>query len=293
MATSVSQAFTTFKTNLEITEPQEQATSTRQQNVRAAVARRLSVVDAFLTGSYRRHTLIAPLKEADIDVFVVLDSKHYHEVNARSDAQAALLDRVRSVLRETYPNTPDISRNGQAVTIRFTDFLVDVVPAFNRDGGGYLIPNSISKTWISTDPKVHVSLVSQSNQTHNGNLVPQIKMIKAWNKAIDHRFHSFHLEVLALAIYHNVTISDYPSGARWFFDKGRALIKKKNPDPAGYSDDVGAYIDTTEKINDAAGKFETAFERALRAEAAARNGNVREALSTWRLVFGDYFPTYG
>jgi small multidrug resistance pump len=34
----------------------------------------------------------------------------------------------------SYPKTPDISRNGQAVMITFTDFKVDVVPAFYRNG---------------------------------------------------------------------------------------------------------------------------------------------------------------
>jgi hypothetical protein len=43
-----------------------------------------------------------------------------------------------------------ISRNGQAVTIRFTDFMVDVAPGFHRQGAGFLIPNSITQTWLAT-----------------------------------------------------------------------------------------------------------------------------------------------
>src|SRR5260221_14581298 len=114
MATTVTQAFREFQTNLNITELQGSTVSTRQQNVRDAVASELAVLDDFLTGSYRRHTLIAPLSEADIDVFIVLDPK-YHE----SGGQASLLDRVRRVLLKTYPKTPRISLNGQAVTITF------------------------------------------------------------------------------------------------------------------------------------------------------------------------------
>ena len=237
--------------------------------------------------------MIAPLKEADVDVFVVLDDKYFYQYRNRSDSQAALLDQVRSVLRETYPRTPDISRNGQAVTIRFSDFLVDVVPAFEKEGAGYLIPNSISKSWIPTDPKAHVRLVSEANQAHNSDLLPVIKMIKAWNKTIDRFFHSFHLEVLALDIFSGVHISDYPSGVRFFFDKGRTLISKKNPDPAGYSEDVGAYINTTDKVNAAVSRFDTAFEMAVRAESADRYGSVSEAFSGWRRLLADYFPGYG
>ena len=188
VATTVPQAFGTLKSNLEITGLQQTTVSERQRAIRQAIARRLEVTESFLTGSYARSTMIAPLNEADVDVFVVLDDKYFYQHRNRSDSQAALLDQVRSVLRETYPRTPDISINGQAVTIRFTDFLVDVVPAFQRDRGGYLIPNSISRTWIPTDPKEHVRLVSEANQAHNGDLVPLIKMIKAWNKTIDHFF---------------------------------------------------------------------------------------------------------
>ncbi len=115
--------------------------------------------------------------------------------------QAALLDKVRRVLLKTYPKTPKISRNGQAVTITFTDFLVDVVPAFNRRGGGYLIPNSITKSWIETNPQAHIDVMREQNRRHNGDLIPIVKMIKAWNRNINDAFVSFYLELLAVKIY--------------------------------------------------------------------------------------------
>src|SRR6202000_3049858 len=198
-----------------------------------------------------------PLKEADIDIIAVLDPKYFHFYNnGQNNGQAGLLDLVKKTLKQTYTSTPDISRDGQAVTIRFTDFVVDVVPAFNRNGGGYIIPNSITKSWISTDPKKHDDLFSDPNKIHNGILVPLIKMIKSWNRNNNKHFNSFHLEVLALQIFTNVTISDYPSGLRFFFDKEKDLINKQNLDPAGYGGDIGAYINTAEKIQVAVNKFQ-------------------------------------
>ena len=170
MATTIPSSFQRLRSNLEITSLQQATVSTRQQNVRDAVARGMTVLDSFLTGSYKRHTMISPLKEADVDVFVVLDASHY-----AVGGQANLLDRVRDVLLETYPTTPKISRNGQAVTITFTDFVVDVVPAFHRQGGGYLIPDSVNGRWTSTNPKVHETFITTSNTLHGGNLVPMIK----------------------------------------------------------------------------------------------------------------------
>ena len=98
------------------------------------------------------------------------------------------------------------------MTIRFSDFVVDVVIGFNRNGGGYIIANSVNNFWLETDPKKHVEIFSEANKAHSGNLVPLIKMIKSWNKAHGSFFRSFHLEVLALEALKGVIITDFPSG---------------------------------------------------------------------------------
>jgi len=286
IAKIILESFKQLKVNLEITDLQHSKVSTRQQKVRKVVENEFNVLDSFLTGSYSRHTMIAPLSEADIDIFIILHSSYYKE-----DGQADLLDKVRRALLKTYTNIPKISRNGQAVTITFTDFIVDVVPAFNRRNGGYLIPNSITKNWLSTDPKKHVEIMSIQNKKHDDDLVPLIKMIKGWNKVINDNFRSFHLEVMALQILNGVKISDYPSGIRYFFDKGRSYVKEKNPDPAGYEGDVGNYLNTQEK-SDVTNKFETAYNRAKKAEDYEKNDDTESAVGEWKKIFGNYFPSY-
>lgn len=294
MATTIQQAFIKLKENLEPTGLQKSTISTRQTNVRSVIETDLNVLDSFLTGSYSRSTMIAPLKEVDVDIFIVLDNKYFYNYNkGQNGGQAGLLDLVKRTLRKTYTKTPDISRNGQAVTIRFNDFMVDVVPGFNRQGGGFLIPNSITQSWLETDPKKHVEIMSNANTIHNGNLVPLVKMIKGWNKNISSYFSSFHLEVLALQILDRVTISDFPSGTKYFFNKGKDLISKKNLDPVGYGGDVGSYINTQEKIQEAVAKFQLAYDRAIKAESYEMRGNTRDAIETWIKIFGDYFPAYG
>lgn len=293
MATTIQQAFFQFKANLEITGLQATTISSRQQSVRDVLASGMTVLDSFLTGSYARSTMIAPLKDADIDIFFILDPLYFNHYNGRNGGQAGLLDFTKRTLLKTYTRTPDISRNGQAVTIRFDDFVVDVVPGFNRQGGGFLMPSSITNTWISTNPKRHVELVANANQVQNGNLVPILKMLKCWNRSHSALFRSFHLEVLALQIFQGVTISDYPSGVRFYFDKARALVSQQNLDPAGYGGDVGSYINTQEKLQEAVNRLQTAFERAIQAENLASSGYVRQAIDKWRTTFGDYFPAYG
>jgi len=287
MVTTVAEAFRQFRSNLEITSLQESTTSTRQSNVRNAVARDFAVLESFLTGSYRRNTMIAPLSTADVDVFVVLDPKYYATNN-----QHALLSAVMGTLKKEYTKTPKIKPDGQAVTITFTDFKVDVVPGFYRTGGGYLIPDANMGRWIPTDPRKHVEQWTASNKAHNGSLVPLIKMIKCWNRVNGDLFRSFHLEVLIRNVLTDVTITDYPSGARWVFDKMREKVWSKVADPAGYSDDVALYL-----AKSTADKMIAALDRAYRSAVTAENystmGYARSAIEEWRSIFGDNFPAYG
>jgi len=288
MATTINQSFQQFKSNLETTGLQQQTVSTRQQNVRDAVAADLTVLDSFLTGSYRRSTMIAPLKDADIDIFVVLDASYF-----KQDGQSWLLDKVKETLKKKYPSTPKISRNGQAVTITFTDFVVDVVPAFNRKGGGYLIADSVNKRWIATDPKKHVEIWSAANTSHEGDLVPLIKMIKAWNMQHSTLLRSFHLEAMIMGILTNVNVNDYPSGARFVFDKARQAVKGATYDPSGYGGNLADYLNTQQKINDVVSRLEAACNRAVEAESLDKQGKTSLAVEKWRMIFGNYFPLYG
>lgn len=288
MARTITQGFDQLRQNLEITDLQGETVSTRQQNVRSALDDGLTVLETFLTGSYRRSTMIAPLKEADVDIVAVMDPSYY-----QWDGQASLLDKVKRVLLKRYPTTPKISRDGQAVTITFTDFCVDVVPAFNRQGGGYFIPDSIQKRWIETDPKRHVEIWAEANKKHGYKLVPIIKMMKAWNKKHSELLRSFSLETLTLQTLDGVTISDYPSGVRYVFDKARTRIRSGVFDPAGYGGNVASYLDTYEKVNQVVTRLDSAYQRAVDAEGLDSRGRPDLAFDKWRMIFGDYFPAYG
>jgi hypothetical protein len=291
MAITILRAFDDFKSNLEITDLQQSTVSTRQNGVRDALKNELVVIDDFLTGSYSKSTLISPLNKADIDIFTVLDSKYYYNYNGQNGGQAGLLDLVKRALIKTYPKTPNISRNGQAITITFNDFIVDVVPAFKRNGGGYLIPNSKSQTWIATDPTQHVNFMAAHNKARGGMLVPAVKMIKCWNRNINNAFVSFYLELLAASIFNNIKITDFPSGMRYFFDKGRESIKFTIKDPVEFGGQING-LNNCDTVENAVKKFETAYKIAIKAEQGA-SSSIKNAIDEWKKIFGDYFPSFG
>ncbi len=286
MATTVNAGFQGLKVNLEITDLQATTVSTRQTNVRDNLAKEMTVTDSFLVGSYQRNTMVSPLSEADVDIFCVMDSSYYE-----TNGQANLLDKVKRALAKNY-KTSDISRNGQAVTIRFTDFRVDVVPAFNRQGGGYLIPDSIMKQCISTDPKKHITMWSDMNKVKNGYFIPLVKMLKGWNKCHSLKFRSFHLECVARNVFGSTTITDYPSTVKYFFDNARWNFTNVS-DPAGYGGNVANYLDTQAKLDEISTRLEAAATKAKEAIDSDAVGKTSLAFDKWRVIFGEYFPKYG
>jgi hypothetical protein len=286
VAATIPASFDGLASNLEISALQSTTASTRQQEVRAAMEAGFSVLDSFLTGSYAKSTMIVPLSQADIDIFVVLAPEYYGRYTP-----SGLLTEVRRVLLGRYPQTPEISPDGQAVTISFTDFKVDVVPAFFRNGGGFIIPNS-PNGWINTDPKVHLDQLTRENARQNGLLVPLVKMMKGWNRTQGSPLRGFYLELMTMKVLAGVTITDYPSGVRWVFDKGREAVRYAVMDPAAFGDQVQGLRQGT--VEQAVRLFQASYEIAVGAEAWAQTGlYVRTAVDEWRRLFGNYFPAYG
>lgn len=300
MSKTIVQGFQEFRSRLEITDLQSSTISHRHQNIREILKQELPVLEDggdFLTGSYIRKTMIAPLKDADIDIFFVLNRSYFY-----NNTQTSLLDKVKSILKKAYPQAADISRDGQAVTISFHDFKVDVVPAFRRMFSffvsGYLIANTITKTWVITNPKEHIEIWSKANQEHNGNLIPLIKMMKAWNKINSALLTSFHLECLLLSIMKGQSITDFPSAVQYVFDKARRFFRYPLlftvRDPSVSDSNVGAYLNTRKKREAVLSRLETAYARAKKAQEMASQDNLQEAFTNWRYIFGDYyFPAFG
>lgn len=285
MASTIGGAFEELKTNLEITGLQTSTVSARQQNVRTAVEKDFTLANSFLIGSYKRHTMIAPLKKADIDVFVVVDD---NEWSTYSNAPSQLLTDIRTTLRKTYPDTPTISKSGQAVTITFTDFKVDVVPAFQYKGDSYVIPDDERKQWLVTAPEQHSQLVTDSNTTNFGKLVPLIKMIKQWNRHNNSNLRSFYLEMLAVECFIYQRVGNYDESFHTFIQHALSGLYSGMADPSssdGYIKqyDEGDYsssmtlLQNTNSVILQAWQYET-------------SGQLEQASREWRKIFGDYFP---
>src|SRR5258708_40361558 len=74
---TVTEGFRKFRSNLELTQKEQDDASRRQKDIRAFMDECFDIDRDFLTGSYRRWTKTKPLK--DVDIFCVLgeDEREY------------------------------------------------------------------------------------------------------------------------------------------------------------------------------------------------------------------------
>ncbi len=255
------------------------------ENIQSNLRSKIDYINSFVIGSYARNTTITPLTSVDVDIVFVLAKEEYSP-----SKHTYLLDKFRNKIKESYPKTK-VSRNGQAVTISFTEYTIDAVPAFQIPTGKLVIPDSTNGTWITSDPIGHSNHILREDQNrHHYNLLPTIKVLKEWNRESDKFLKSIYLELLATQIFSNATITKLsPQVIRHFFENGCLLVQYAVQDPTSYRRDYihGLRYGTVEQ---AVKKFQDAYQLARLAEIYFDQGNFVSAYSKLKELFGSRFP---
>lgn len=153
--------------------------------------------NGFMIGSWGKGTAIRSPR--DVDLYFLLPVNVYHRNQGNLwNRQSALLQEVKDVLGDTYPDT-DMRGDGQVVIVRFESYSVEVVPAFLLTNGRYWICNTHDGgSYKETDPWAEVQHIETIDQANNRNLRPLIRMLKAWQDYCSVPIKSFQLELLAV-----------------------------------------------------------------------------------------------
>jgi hypothetical protein len=280
----VDDAFEKLKHNLEITSTEQNLASQRHIAIRDYVRQHWQLSDDFLTGSYRRETKTKKLK--DIDVFVVI-APDGPQGGYRDQAPIDVLNALEKLLRSRWANA---YRDGMAIVIPYGAddevMSIEVVPAFKRDGGGYVIPDPAGGTWIATNPKLHHELSTAKNTDCGGKFVPFVKMVKAINRELGEPvWPSFLLEVMAQDLV-KTPFGRYQDEIVLFLATAAERIDEVWPDPAELGGDVNTVMTTTEKAAaaDALRQVQSIAEHAVDLED---DGQERAAYDEWKKLFGD------
>jgi hypothetical protein len=134
--------------------------------------------------------------------------------------------------------------------------------------------------------------MTEENSQHNGNLVPIVKMIKAWNRNKHYPFVSFYLEMLAIRIFKDFKIEKFSDALYYFFDNGKALIEEPLHDPVSYGGIISPYRECKSKV-DALKIFTYSTFNALCAVRDEKAEIIENSINRWRDILGNSFPAYG
>lgn len=151
--------------------------------------------NSIFVGSLGKQTDVLPARDADI-LYKIPAATFVRYDNYNGNGQSALLQEVRSVLRDRYPRT-EIRGSGPVVTATFSSgYAVEVIPAYEASDGRFLVPTTKDGgEWTWADYHQEQRVLDQSDHDSNGQTRRLIRMMKTWQRACDVPIKSVVLEL--------------------------------------------------------------------------------------------------
>lgn len=247
---TVPQAFADLLSAIEPIPAQRGKASEQQQRAREQLETRLWLIATYLSGSYRRHTLITPV--TDIDLLVVLDAiKHGITLDAAGAFKA--LDLVLAALDDADPTT-EKTRENRCIVMQFagTGIGFDIVPVVQFEEHEFRIPDEHLGRWLRTNPREVQRLVSEANQNVCDEwLVPLVKLLKRWRRHAGVPLRGFHLEALAYYALRHAPRNER-EGLQFLFEQLRTTIWFTMPDIWPQGEPASASLSHTDQVRAAA-----------------------------------------
>ena len=146
-------------------------------------------------GSIAKNTFIEGT--SDVDALVFLDETKYRNTSPK-ELQNAFYD----MLRQRFPMS-DISKGELAVTIRFSDYEIQLLPAIKKGDKVCIADRGTTKWTKPIDTKAFTSKLTRMNQVNNNKLIPVIKISKALlsNLPDEYKLSGYHIEAMAVDIF--------------------------------------------------------------------------------------------
>ena len=287
---SVSSRFDQFLSNIKLTPDQLDDAKTKYDGVCKKIhdnyfSSEYDGSTKLLIGSYGKRTNIRPAR--DVDVIFILPSSEYKQSTSSYNYQSYLLQKIKGILEEKYPDT-DIRGDGPVVVVNFSnEHFIEVVPAIELDTGRFYIPiTNNGGYWKLADPRALFTFVNDSDNSTNGNTRNLIRMIKKWQEYCDVPIKSLVIEIRAVLFLIDYTHKDKGSTYYdWMVrDYFKQLIEKANS--------TYTLPGLTEKIDygdEWKSKAESAYVRAIKACEFETAKDEISATEEWKKIFGDDF----
>lgn len=216
-----------------------------------------------------------PIGDIDL-IFKISKTDLYRYMAYEGNGPSALLQRARTQLQKTYPNTSEIKSWGKVVLVTFGDgqHNVEILPCYENDDGTFTVPNSEDGgSWESFDPRDEMRNVSDSQQ-QTGITRQMIKMAKRWRHKNNVRIKSYQIEYFCISFLD----MQYAPEKSWsqLFEEFFVWLELQSSD---FDDDALSNVTS-------------AKNRASKGRGYELEEKYDDACSEWRKVFGRQFPPY-
>ena len=174
-------------------------TNERLEAIEQALGSRIGEVERLLFGgSVAKHTYVNGL--SDIDALIEIADE---EISERTPA--AVINGLARSLRQALPQgeVAEIHQGSMGVTVTYLDGTeIELLPAI-REAGELAISTSDSRSWIRIRPHEFARVLTATNQSQAGAVVPAIKLAKAIfvNKLGGDGPSGYHVEALAVEAF--------------------------------------------------------------------------------------------
>lgn len=280
-----------FVERIKVAESDQESVDRHRRGIADALADKYGDPPVRQVGSHARGTALRGASDADY--FVIMPRAKFQRDGERIDSNKAL-EQVKGQMEGKYQRA-EMVRDGQAISIEFSDGKADVVPAIYdgpvSDKNGYpvyLIPDGTGG-WMRTSPDAHGKYLADANDRSKGKLKTVTLAVKKWREAHGLEAKSLWIE-LALAesgVCEQVGKS-YPEVLR---DSFQVLAKREAhtvEDPTSTSDPIRSARseERRQTLRNASAVAATRAEKAVRAE---ERGDAVEAEKYWNMVFNQEF----
>lgn len=240
----------------------------------------------YIVGSVGRETSIKGASDLDI-VFDLPKEKfiQYNNYGKNSNGPSSLIQEVKKVLLERYPNT-SISGDGQVVVIAFTKYTVELVPGFKQKDNSFKYPDSNNGgAWKKTDPLPEIEESKKAAKDSDNVFVHICNMLREWKNNIGFKFGGLLIDTLAYNFlnsnesYKSASFDNYLDMVRDMFSYLKDLNKEQH---------YWLALGSNQQVNNTSdGEFIDKAKEAFEKLELVSEDNCNDALIE---VFGNNFP---
>lgn len=169
------------------------AIRTHLNEIEKVLAREIDGLDQILFGgSISKNTFIEGT--SDVDALVILDKAKYKDTTPKE-----LQNAFAEMLQQRFPRT-EIKCGSLAVTLKFSDYEIQLLPAFKNNGKLQIASNDGTCWSTSINSTKFTEKLTATNKMHNNKVVPVIKLAKGLlsNLPAKNQLSGYHVEALAV-----------------------------------------------------------------------------------------------